>query len=424
MTKTTDWFERARYGLFVHFGLYSLLERGEWIMNREEISRAELVGLAEQFNPTEFDAEAIADLAVAGGMKYLIFTTMHHDGYRMYHSELTDFCSTKTGPKRDFVAEILAAARRRGLRVALYHSLNNWFDQPDAVAALESPGDYEIFIRNTFDRIRELVTRYQPFDTCWYDGWWPFNAEGWKANEMNAMVRDIQPNILFNGRNGLPGDFATPERHLTMPRPWRPWEGCFTLNDNWGFHAGDHNWKSATDVIKMLAQVAQGKGNLALNIGPRGDGSIPEESSRVIRRVGEWLETNQESIWGTDLWTIDPSARGDHRGDWCHHGPFTVRGNHLYLIATSFPHGQFVVTGLEAKVEEVCRLDEKDPLPFTNNSGRLVVERTGKPPEPGGLPVVFRVRCDRPPVIYKTGGMKQPNCDHPRYDPVESDIAW
>jgi alpha-L-fucosidase len=138
----------------------------------------------------------------------------------------------------------MPAARRHGLRIALYHSLNNWNDAPDAADALERPADRTRFIANTFARIRELVTRFNPIDVLWYDGWWPFDAQGWEAERTNAMVRDIQPHILFNGRNGLPGDFATPESHLGAPRPWRPWEGCLTLNNTWGYHAGDHDWKT------------------------------------------------------------------------------------------------------------------------------------------------------------------------------------
>ena len=115
-----------------------------------------------------------------------------------------------------------------------------------------------------------MVTKYNPIDIMWYDGWWPFNAEGWQGERMNVMVSEIQPHIIFNGRNGLPGDFGTPEGHISAPSPWRPWEACMTLNDHWGYHCGDNNWKSATDVIGMLTKVANGKGNLLLNIGQIG----------------------------------------------------------------------------------------------------------------------------------------------------------
>lgn len=414
-------FHELRYGMFIHFGLYSLLGRGEWAMNREGISREEYQKLAAQFRPDHFNADDIAQLAVRSGMRYLIFTTMHHDGFRLYDSDLTGFCSTKTAPQRDFTAEIISACRKHGLKVGLYHSLNNWMDLPDAVDALESPSAYGTFIENTHNRIRELVTRYNPIDILWYDGWWPFDAKGWQAERMNAMVREIQPHILLNDRNGLPGDFATPEQHLGIPTPWRPWEACVTLNDNWGFHAGDRNWKSPVEIIKMLAKAAQGRGNLLLNIGPDGDGRVPAESRRIMEAVGKWLEINGECLYETDLCTLDPYVRGDHRGDWGHHGPFTIRGNALYLIATSEPKERLVIRELEAKVREVTRLGE-GPLRFSQTGGKVEVELP--PMQSPALPCVYRFACDRPPSLYGTGGMRVPQVEHPRYDPLPSDISW
>ena len=419
---SNPWFQSARYGLFVHFGLYSKIGHGEWAMNKENITLESLRQISSDFDPVRFDADAIADLAAAGGMKYIVFTTMHHEGFRMYHSELSDFCSTKTRAGRDFTGEIICAAQKRGLKIGLYHSLNNWFDQPDAVSALESKADYDTFISNTHARIRELVERYKPIDMFWYDGWWPFNAKGWKAEQMNAMVREIQPGIVVNGRNGLPGDFATPEQHMSAPTPWRPWEACVTLNDNWGYHSGDNNWKSPVNVIKLLAKAAQGCGNLLLNIGPRGDGSIPEESENVIRTVGQWMQTSGDCIRETDRWSFDMYSRGAHRGDFCHHGPFTVKGNSLYLIATSLPKDQLVLSGLEGECRAVHCLGY-GPVDFAADCGKVYVETTGLPRHLDAPPVL-RFDCDRPPAIYKTGGLRVPNCEHPRYDPVESDIVW
>ena len=419
----SKWFEEARYGLFIHFGLYSKQARGEWVMNKEGLSPAVMTQLAAGFNPECFSADAIAELAVKGGMRYLVFTTMHHDGFRMYQTELSDFCSTKMAAHRDFTAEIIAAARNRGLKVGLYHSLNNWFDQPDSVAALESPEDHERFIEHTFARIQELLTRYNPIDVLWYDGWWPFDAKGWRAEQMNEMVRTIQPEILFNGRNCLPGDFATPEQHVSPPDPWRPWEACVTLGDKWGFHEGDNNWKSPREVIKMLARCAQGRGNLLLNIGPMGDGSIPAESIGILEAVGRWLETNGECIFGTDLWTLDPYAKGAHRGDWSAHGPYTIKANMLYLIATSPPSGTFAITGLNGTIREAKVLGG-EKLRFQQTNDRVEIESDGRLSSSEGMPRVLRLECDRQPSIYKTGGMRVPECEHPRYDPVNADILW
>ncbi len=360
MAISDNWFTSARYGMFVHYGLFSQLARGEWVMNRERLSSQDMRLLAEGFDPVRFDADALCDLAVAGGMRYVNLTTMHHEGFRLYDTELSDF-NSMNHCGRDLVAEFVEAARSRDLRVALYHSLNNWTDQPDAVAALESHDAYEEFIGNTLIRIKELVTRFNPIDILWYDGWWPFNSDQWRAEEMNAMVREIQPHILFNGRNGLPGDFGTPEGHMSAPQPWRPWEACMTLNDNWGFHRGDHNWKSPSQVVSLLATAAQGRGNLLLNIGPRGDGSVPECSEKIVREVGAWLDRYGECIYDTDMFTYGLMSREGHNGDWSHNGPFTLKGKSLYQIVKCWPGSELVIAGLNAEVQHVTLLGQGGP---------------------------------------------------------------
>ncbi len=420
MNGKTKWFTEARFGMFIHFGLYSILGRNEWAMNREDIPVGEYAKLADKFNPDKFDADFICDLAVKSGMKYIVITTMHHDGFRLYDSGLSDFNSVKACG-RDITAEIVESARRHNLKIGLYHSLNNWRDQPDAVAALENKCGYDVFIRNTHDRIRELVTKFNPADIMWYDGWWPFNAEGWQAEKMNEMVSKIQPHIIFNGRNGLPGDFSTPEGHISAPSPWRPWEACMTLNDHWGYYRHDDNWKSADTIIEMLANVADGKGNLLLNIGPRGDGSIPEKSVQILKKLGNWMKDNGECIFGTDIFTFDLRERGEHRGDWITQGPVTARGNSLYIIAKHWPGGDFFITGLECAVRSITLLG-KNPVQFSfkQTGGKLSV--LGLPEDAPCFCPVLKLECDRPPVIYRTGGMRNPQVPHPHYDPCPSDI--
>jgi len=418
---SNSWFAEARYGLFIHYGLYSLLESGEWVWNREAIPCEEYTALAERFTAEKFDANAICDLAMRAGMRYVVLTTMHHEGFRLYDTELSDFSTVKTASKRDLVAELVTAARARGLRIGLYHSLNNWHDQPDAVAALEDKASYDVFIKATFDRVRELVTRFNPIDVLWYDGWWPFNADGWRGHEMNAMARAIQPHILFNGRNGLPGDFATPEGHLGSPKPWRPWEGCMTLNNSWGYHAGDHEWKSPAQVIDLLATCAQGAGNLLLNIGPRGDGSIPEESVRILKTVGDWLKRHGECIFDTEPFTFNLQERGDHRGDWSSHGPLTVRGNNLYWLLRRWPGETATLSGLECVVRRASFVGTYQEATFIQTEERLTIKGLPAiPPDP--LCPVIRLECDRPPVMYLSGGLHIPSVPHPHYDPCPSDI--
>ena len=418
--KKMDWFLNARFGLFVHYSLFSILERGEWVMNRERLSHDEMLALAKQFNPVNFDADRICDLAVSSGMRYVNLTTMHHEGFRLYDTELSDFNSMHYC-KRDLVEEFVNAARKRGLKIALYHSLNNWTDKPDAVDALESKGAYDEFIGNTFARLKELLTRFNPVDVIWYDGWWPFNAAEWQAEKMNAMLSEIQPHILFNGRNGLPGDFGTPEGHMSAPTPWRPWEGCITFNDHWNYHRGDQHWKGADEIVSLLATAASGRGNLLLNIGPRADGSVPEASVEILEKVGNWMKRNGESVRDTDSFTYGLMDRKGHNADWSHHGSFTRRGKTLYHLVRYWPGTRLVVAGLNTRVEQVSFLHSGQALKFTQKDGKVTIYDL---PEaaPDYVCTVLKFVCADVPEMYLSGGMRIPKVPHPPYDPCQSDI--
>ena len=414
-------FSELRYGMFVHFGVFSQLARGEWVMNREQISPAELELLAKDFHPERFNADELCRLAVDGGMKYIVFTTMHHEGFRMYSSELSDFNSWNYCG-RDFVREIVDSARKHGLKIGLYHSLNNWHDAPDAVDALEDQEKYDIFIKKTFARLKELAERYKPFDIVWYDGWWPFNADGWQGEKMNAMLRKIHSDFIFNGRNCLPGDFGTPEQHLTPPSPWRPWEACVTLNEHWGYYEGDNRWKSPEDVIDMLLTCGSKRGNLLLNIGPRGDGSIPEKSSAIVRAVGQWLrEGGWEAINAFDELTLSPAIpTPGERGDWDPHGRFTASGNDLYYVLM-YPRKTLTIAGFIGKVQRITAYGIGE-LRFVQNGSKLKIDL---PDElQGRLAPVLKMECDSPAGVYRTGGLRIANVEHPRYDPVPPDIRY
>lgn len=421
MNASAKWFQDARYGIFIHYGLYSLLGRGEWVLNREQIPLDEYARLADRFTAEKFDADDLARRVRNWGARYLCLTTKHHDGFCLYDSQLTDFTAPKTACGRDLVAETVAACRKHGLRIALYHSLNDWSASPNAVDALERPAEcYEAFIRFVHGQIREIMTRYGKIDVMWYDGWWPFDAKGWKAEELNAMVRSLQPGILVNGRCGLPGDFSTPEGHISATKGM--WEACMTLNNNWGYHAGDHNWKGPKEVAGMLQRAAAGAGNLLLNIGPAGDGSIPQPTLDVLDRVGAWLGENGEAVYGSERFLMDLRERGNERSDWNHFGGLTARGNAFYLHIVNWPGSELVLSGLECKVTDVSFLAGNRPCAFTQEGGRLRV--TGLPAEADtSMPVVMRFRTADRPCIYRSGGYRNPRVPHCRYDPVQSDLA-
>lgn len=414
-------FTDARLGLFIHYGLYSILGRGEWVLNRERIPLDEYRALAKRFDPSAFDADAIARLARDAGCRYVCFTTMHHDGFALYDSKVNPFNSVNACG-RDLTAEVIAACRRHGLRVHLYHSLNHWTCKPDGVDALENAADRKAFVDFAFDRIRELVTLYNPVECLWYDGWWPFHADGWRSKEMNAMVRAIQPHILLNGRNGLAGDFATPEQHITAPRPWRPWEACVTHNTSWGYHTGDHRFKPTWQVVDMVIQVAMGAGNLLINVGPDGSGTIPEPSVRMLRELGAYLHRNGEAIYGSEPFTFDYQTRGNHRSDWSHNARFTARGNTIYANCVRWPGTVLPIAGLErGNVVKARLLGDDRTLKVTQRDGRVIIEGLpANPPLPEGG--VVALDCDQLPSLYLCGGMRIPSVKHPPYDPCESDL--
>ncbi|MFW5982724.1 MAG: alpha-L-fucosidase [Candidatus Brocadiia bacterium] len=416
MPETTSWFQNARYGLFIHYGLYSLLGRGEWVMNKEQIPPGEYAKLAEEFTAGNFDVDRLLHRASEWGMRYAVLTCKHHDGFCLYDSELTDFTAPQTSCGRDLVAEFVNACRRHGLKVGLYHSLNDWSARPNAGDALDNPDEcYQPFIDYVHGQIREIMSRYGTIDIMWYDGWWPFGAEGWQAEKLNVMVRDLQPHILLNDRTGLEGDFRTPEQHISPDEGM--WEACMTLNDNWGYHRGDTNWKSPREVAEMLRKAAAGAGNLLLNVGPRGDGTLPEPSVAILDKVGEWLEDNGEAIFDSDRFQFQTGTGDTGRADWTHHGNFSARGDNFYLHIRSWPGETLVLSGLRCTVEEVTRLDTGETFPFQQKDGRLTVKDLPEQIE-ADMPVVMRFRTEDEPRIYKCGGLQVPEVKHCRYDPV------
>lgn len=222
---------------------------------------------------------------------------------------------------------------------------------------------------------------------------------------------------------GLPGDFGTPEGHLSAPVPWRPWEACMTLNDHWGYHRGDADWKSPVEVVKMLLKCGAEQGNLLLNIGPRGDGSVPEASASIVRMVGQWLATGgSEAIADAEPLLYGPFERQpDERGDWDGAGLFTASGNMLFMTLLYNPGRKLTLTGLEMNVNAIDVTGWGD-LTFSQHEDKLVVEL------PESLDKrfcpVLRLACDRPPSLYRTGGMRIPSVKHPRYDPVPPDLIY
>ncbi len=294
-----QWWHEARFGMFIHWGLYSVLGRHEWVMENEGIPVSDYEPLAKRFQPQPNAARAWAKLAKQAGQKYMVMTSKHHEGFCNFDTKLTNYCAPKQGPGRDLVREYAEAARAEGLRFGFYYSLMDWH-HPDGARCAANEDARKHFVDYTHGLIRELLTNYGKVDVLWYDVSWPLDARGWESERMNKMVFDLQPDIIVNNRNALPGDFSTPEQKIVADQPGRAWESCMTLNESWGYHHADDAWKTPKTIVRNLVSCAHDAGNYLLNIGPKPDGSIPEESVRVLQEVGQWTSRNAESIHTQD----------------------------------------------------------------------------------------------------------------------------
>ncbi|HEY2859710.1 MAG TPA: alpha-L-fucosidase, partial [Terracidiphilus sp.] len=270
-----QWWHQARFGMFIHWGLYSVIGQHEWARENEGVPLLQYELLAKNFHPKPNVARDWARLAKRAGQKYMVMTTKHHEGFCHWDSKLTDYNAAKQGPGRDLVREFVEAARAEGLRVGFYYSLMDWH-HPDGAICKTDEAARQRFVAYTHGLIRELLTNYGKIDILWYDVSWPLTPAQWESERMNEMVFELQPEIVVNNRNGLPGDFTTPEQHIQAADIGRAWETCMTLNDSWGYQRADDNWKSPKTVVRNLISCARDGGNYLLNIGPRGDGSIPE----------------------------------------------------------------------------------------------------------------------------------------------------
>ena len=294
-----DWWKKARFGMFIHYGLYSVLGRHEWVQVQENIPPEEYEKLALRFAPKEGCCREWAALAKAAGMKYMVLTTRHHEGFSLWDSKVNPY-NSMNACGRDIVREFVDACREFGLGVGLYFSLMDWH-HPDGGTCAYDNGARERFLEYTEALCTELLSNYGKIDILYYDSYSPMTTwEGWDSLGRNQRLRALQPNIIINDRSGLDEDYTTPEGNIYACE--REWEACMTFNGlSWGYEDSvqmrpySH---SAQQIILMLASCASGAGNLLLNIGPAADGSVPAEAVEPLETVGRWLEVNGEAIYG------------------------------------------------------------------------------------------------------------------------------
>ena len=384
--KRIQWWREAKFGMFVHWGLYSVLGRHEWAMEQEGIPVSEYQQLAQKFKPKPNAARDWARLAKQAGMKYMVMTSKHHEGFCHFDTKLTDYCAPKQGPGRDLAKEFVEAARAEGLRFGFYYSLMDWH-HPDGAKCATEEAARRRFVDYIHGQIKELLTNYGKIDILWYDVNWPLTPQGWESQKMNDMVFQLQPDIVVNNRNGLAGDFGTPEQEVRAEEGNRDWESCMTMNESWGYHKADDDWKTPKTIVRNLVTCARDGGNYLLNIGPKPDGSIPEESVRILTDVGKWTARYGDTIYGAPRCAVKESLFAN----------FTRKGNTLYTHVHFWPGSTVSLGGLTTKVKSARLLPAGKNVEFRQEEFR--VQLTGLPEKAPDEPVsVIAIECESEPA--------------------------
>ncbi|NLO05706.1 MAG: alpha-L-fucosidase [candidate division WS1 bacterium] len=384
-----QWWLDAKFGMFIHWGAYSELARGEWVMNRERWPVAEYEAVACAWNPERYDPREWVRMAQDAGMRYLVCTTKHHDGFCLFGSEHNDYNSVAT-IGRDLMAELAEACHEADMPLGFYYSLKDWHHPDYGAAHRGDDAGQARFIEYTQGLVRELCSNYGKVAILWYDGGGAHDGEGWHADEMNAMVRELQPGIIINDRSRVPEDHDTPEQHIRASSPDRAWETCMTMNGSWGWHAGDSQWKSTGELIATLARVNSLGGNLLLNVGPMGDGALPAESIQRLREIGDWMDLHGESIYGTRRSPFE----------WGCFGFTTVKGSAAYLQITK-PVGQELIVGMvKNRVLSATLLATGEALDFEQREDRLFIRGLPAMAYHNQLSTVVKLQLEGEPEVY------------------------
>lgn len=371
-----EWWRGARFGMFVHYGLFSVLGHHEWAMLMDEIPVAEYEKLADQFQPKPGAAYEWAALAKKAGMKYMVMTTRHHEGFSLWDSKANPYNSVNYGPKRDLVREFVDACREYGLKIGFYSTLMEWH-HPDSWACAYDPEARRRYTDYIKAINRELLTNYGKIDILWYDVASPMTSwEGWDSLALNQMCRELQPDIIINNRSLLDEDFGTPEGSIVADSA-RDWEACMTFNDmSWGYldseQAAPYSY-NAPRILRMLNTVAAKKGNLLLNIGPAPDGSVPSEAVEPLETVGKWLQENGDAVYGIHDFT--DTGMGIKS--------FSQTGNKVFCWVWIWPKdGILTIGGYSTKLRSAKLLKTGEPVSFRQEGRRIILEKLpGKSPD-------------------------------------------
>ena len=376
--------------MFIHWGLYTVGGLDCWMIHDMGIPTEEYIARYEpEFTGRNFDAMSLMALAKRAGCKYVVMGTRHHEGYCLWNTNTTAFSSAKMTPKRDFIAEYVNAARKIGLKVGLYYSLLDWRAQAYWKGPRKDPKGWSELIDYVHEQVRELMTRYGKIDILWYDGAWPPHAGNWgfspgtekeinfglrcvplaklwRAPQLNAMVRRLQPGILINNRTYLPGDFGTPEQEISPES--RPWELCDPLGDFWGASSADLNHKTSRQLITRLILCGAQDGNMLLNIGPRVDGTVLPWQRHIMEQIGDWLGVHGEAIYGcTGEWQRPFSS-------WLAPWRCTRKKDVIYMHLLRYPGTTFSIANLHNyHLVSASILDTGDRLKIDHQPTRDII---------------------------------------------------
>lgn len=389
-TRRTKWYVHDRFGMFIHWGLYSIPAVDEWIRNQRRLTVDEYQPYFDHFNPQNYDPCEWARLAKQAGMKYAVLTAKHHDGFCLFDSKYTDYKITNTPYGKDAVREFLEAFRAEGLRVGLYFSLLDWYhpDYPhygdmhhpmrENEAYKEMHHDFARYLKYMHNQIEELVTGYGKLDIMWFDfSYGEMTGEKWQPHRIMELVRTHQPDMIIDNRmdgggrrrgsiltaepKDYSGDFASPEQMVPpegvlndLGQPV-PWESCITLNKHWCYSKTDQHFKSAKLIIRSLVECVSKNGNLLLNVGPDANGEIPAQTVEILEEVGKWMSRNGESIYGC-------GASEFEKPEW---GRFTQNGDTLYAHVYEEAVSAVCLPNLSGKVKSLRSLATGDELEET-----------------------------------------------------------
>jgi alpha-L-fucosidase len=366
----TSWFTRDRFGLFIHWGLYSMAARHEWVKNNEEIPNEIYDGkYFKRFDPDLYDPKVWADAAANAGMKYFVITTKHHEGFCLWDSKHTDYKAPNTPAKRDLLRPMVEAFRERGLRTGFYHSLLDWHHEHYVIDkhigpyrnkdrdAMNKGRDQAKYAEYLYNQTRELLTEFGKVDILWYDFSYPKEdgsgkgRKDWQSEKLYELIRELAPHIILDDRLDLPDgwDVKTPEQ--IQPREWvrvngQPvvWEACQTFSGSWGYHRDETSWRSTENLVQTLIDCVSKGGNLLLNVGPTARGEFDERALDRLKGIGEWMKRHNRSIYGCTQAPEEYKTPQDCR---LTYNPETRR---LYVHCFAWPYGHLHIDGLGDKV--------------------------------------------------------------------------